>query len=318
MVSEIVAVSGATQIVSVIGADTFIGEHLVTHLSKNRQMVYGFSQKDFFCFDSEPIVESGKDNASVEPDPIISDVLFVCLEPDFGFETYICKIKGICTEILKTGFGGKIFLLSSGAVCLSQGAAISEESSVCPRTEKNLAWVTGEYIINMMGYDERCVATPGVIRIGSCYGNEIDFKSERNYGVINRMIYDAAKKHCIEVPIPGDALRTVTHISDVCESIIRLMSIEFLPDIINIPGEELSLSDISKKIAKRFNAKLSYFSPKANDQDFFVGDQHLSDELFKTQCDYVRQINFDEWLNSGNQIDDFLKSTYSKGKITYV
>ena len=95
------------------------------------------------------------------------------------------------------------------------------------------------------------------------------------------------------------------------------MSLEFLPDIINIPGENLSLSDICDKIAKRFNAKLSCFSPKENDQDFFSGDQHLSDELFKTQCDYVRKINFEELLNSCDQIDAFLKSTLSKGKVTH-
>ena len=97
-----------------------------------------------------------------------------------------------------------------------------------------------------------------------------------------------------------------------CESIINLMSLEFLPDIINTPGENLSLSDICDKIAKRFNA-----TPKANDQDFFSGDQHLSDELFKTQCDYVRKINFEEWLNSCDQIDAFLKSTLSKGEVTH-
>ena len=311
MESEIIEVSGATKIVSVIGADTFIGEHLTTHLSQNSQMVYGFSQQNFFSFDSEPIIESGKDNASVEPDPIISDALFICLEPDSKLESYIRKIRRICAEVLKKGYCGKIFFISSGAVCLSQGSSISEESFIYPRTEKNLAWVTGEYIINVMSCNELCMATPCIVRIGSCYGNEIHSKTKKEYGFINQLIHNAAEKHCVKVPRPGDSMRTLTHISDVCESIFRLMSVDFLPDIINIPGENFLLSDICEKIAKHCKANVTYFTPKANDQDYFIGDQHLSDELFKSQCDYIRKINFEDWLNNITLIPSIHKKKIS-------
>lgn len=60
MVGEIIEVTGSTQSVSVVGADTFFGAHLINCLCQNGLMVRGFSQQDLFHFSAELIVESGK------------------------------------------------------------------------------------------------------------------------------------------------------------------------------------------------------------------------------------------------------------------
>lgn len=41
---KIIKITGPTNIVSVIGADTYFGTHMVKHLASANQMVYGFSQ----------------------------------------------------------------------------------------------------------------------------------------------------------------------------------------------------------------------------------------------------------------------------------
>ena len=75
---KIIKITGPTNIVSVIGADTYFGTHMVKHLASANQMVYGFSQQKHFSFDMDPIVVSGAEKATVEPAPIISDWLCVC------------------------------------------------------------------------------------------------------------------------------------------------------------------------------------------------------------------------------------------------
>ena len=76
---KVIEITGPTNIVSVIGADTYFGSHMVSHLVPANRMVYGFTQQKPFSFKQNPsiVLESGKD--AVEPDPIVSDCLFVCI-----------------------------------------------------------------------------------------------------------------------------------------------------------------------------------------------------------------------------------------------
>ena len=98
---KIIKITGPTNIVSVIGADTYFGTHMVKHLASANQMVYGFSQEKHFSFDLDPIIVSGSGNATVEPAPIISDWLFMCVDPRIGFDRYVKWIRAFCKEMIK-------------------------------------------------------------------------------------------------------------------------------------------------------------------------------------------------------------------------
>ena len=227
---------------SVIGADTYFGTHMVKHLASANQMVYGFSQQKHFSFDLDPIVVSGSEKATVEPAPVISDWLFVCVDPRMGFDRYVKWMRAFCKEMIKKEFWGKICFLSFGSICRSEcDEPISEDSFVSPRTELDLSLATAENLLSVMRSNKKNAAETAVIRIGVPYGNETG--SEDSGCFINQAVRRIIAGE--EIGLPNHfAKRSFTHISDICDSIIGIMSAKFFSDITNIPGEVLSIREL--------------------------------------------------------------------------
>ena len=75
------------------------------------------------------------------------------------------------------------------------------------------------------------------------------------------------------------------------------MSLKFCPELVNIPGDILSIHDLVNVLSESFNVKRELAYGLYNDQDFFLGDQHLSDELFNQTVSYSRKYSLKKWLN---------------------
>ena len=292
--NKIIEITGATNIASVIGADTYFGSHMVKHLASANQMVYGFSQKKSFSFEQEPIIVSGSEKATVEPDPIISDWLFVCVDPRIGFDKYVKWMRAFCKEMIKKEYWGKICFLSLGSICRSEcDAPITEDSFVSPRTEMDLSLATAENMLSVMRSNKKNVAETAIIRIGVPYGNETGFEDSGCF--INQAVRKIIAGE--EIGLPNHfAKRSFTHISDICDSIIKIMSAKFFSDITNIPGEVLSIRELIKIFSEYFDFKRAIADSPYDDQDFFLGDQHLSDALFKETVSYNRKYSLRKWL----------------------
>ena len=268
---------------------------MVKHLASANQMVYGFSQQKHFSFDLDPIVVSGSEKATVEPAPVISDWLFVCVDPRMGFDRYVKWMRAFCKEMIKKEFWGKICFLSFGSICRSEcDEPISEDSFVSPRTELDLSLATAENLLSVMRSNKKNAAETAVIRIGVPYGNETG--SEDSGCFINQAVRRIIAGE--EIGLPNHfAKRSFTHISDICDSIIGIMSAKFFSDITNIPGEVLSIRDLVKILSEHFDFKRKIADSPYDDQDFFPGDQHLSDALFKETVSYSRKYSLRKWLN---------------------
>ena len=274
---KVIEIIGPTNIVSVIGADTYFGSHMIKHLVSAGQMVYGFSQQKCFSFGLDPIVVSGEEKATVEPAPIISDWLFVCVDPSIGFDKYVKWMRAFCKEMIRKEYWGKICFLSFGSICRSEcDAPITEDSFVSPRTELDLSLATAENMLSVMRSSKKNAAETAIVRINQAVrkiiaGEEIEFPNHF-------------------------AKRSFTHISDICDSIIKIMSAKFFSDITNIPGEILSIQELVKIISEHFDFKRAIADSPYDDQDFFLGDQHLSDALFKETVSYNRKYTLRKWL----------------------
>ena len=46
---NVIEITGPTNIVSVIGSDTYFASHMIKHLVSAGQMVYGFTQRKHYC-----------------------------------------------------------------------------------------------------------------------------------------------------------------------------------------------------------------------------------------------------------------------------
>lgn len=292
---KVIEITGPTNIVSVIGADTYFGSHMVKHLASANRMVYGFSQQKPFSFKQNPSIVSSVEKAGVEPDPIISDCLFVCVDPNIGFAKYVKWMRGFCKEIIAKEFWGRICFLSSGSICRSRcDEPISEDTIVSPRTELDLSLATAENLLEVMRNNRRNLAEVTVARIGVPYGNETGVDDSLVF--VNQTVKKAVAGEPIGLPV-HQAKRSFTHISDICDSIIKVMSLKFCPELINIPGEVLTIRDLVEVLSKSFDVKRESTYGLYHDQDFFPGDQHLSDELFNQTVSCSRKNSLKKWLN---------------------
>lgn len=292
---NVIEITGPTNIVSVIGVDKYFGSHMVSHLVSANRMVYGFTQQKPFSFNQNPSIVSGSEKAVVEPDPIVSDCLFVCIDPSIGFDKYVKWLRAFCKEIIAKEFWGRICFLSSGSICRSRcDEPISEDTIVSPRTEMDLSLATAENLLEVMRNNRRNMAEVTVVRIGVPYGNETD--ADDSLVFVNQAVKKVIAGETIALPA-HQAKRSFTHISDVCDSIIKVMSLKFCPELVNIPGEILTIRDFVKAVSESFDVKRESAYGLYNEQDFFLGDQHLSNELFNQTVSYSRKYSLKKWLN---------------------
>ena len=296
MQSEIIDITTPTKIVTIYGADTYFGAHLVKHLDLTDQMVYGFSQNKDLNFKEEPMLTHGREKVDFEPAPVISDWIVVCLDPTLNLDVYINRMKHLCNYLIAQEFFGKVCFVSSGEICISSDKEISEDTIVYPRTQADLALSIGENFLNVMLHHKENQAGTLVVRVGVPYGDEIgEFAA---VGMINRLIKSTSEGHPLKIPRPAGVKRSCTHIADICESIIELLSAgDLAPSLVNIPGETLTIEDIITTVTERFPVDITYRPYENDDQDFYIGDQHLSDVYFKENSTFERKFSFKKWFN---------------------
>lgn len=239
-------------ITSVIGADTYIGAHMVKHLRETGKNVYCFSQKDDFKKTlNNYYVFEGK-NPPKPSSPLLSDWIIVCIDPVISFESYSAKIRNLCKYLYANKFAGQLVFFSSIDICETDGEPIDEESYVCPCTESDLCLATAEHIINVERYKGRNNYYPYVLRIGDVYGDEIGIKDPP--GIANGFVREAESVH--NVSCSGMAQRTFTHVSDVCDSAITIMETGYCPEILILPGEKMTIRNAAELVARSYGVPL--------------------------------------------------------------
>lgn len=297
MQSETIIITAPTKIVTVYGADSYFGAHLVKHLDLTEQMVYGFSQDRDLNFEEEPMLIHGREKIAFEPAPVVSDWIIVCLDPRISLDVYIIRMKNLCNYLVDQEFLGKVCFVSSGGICLSSDKEISEDTVVYPRTQSDLALSIGENFLNVMLHQKDNQAGTLVVRVGVPYGDEVGMSDAT--GMINRLIKSTSAGQMLEIPGPAEVKRSCTHISDICESIISLLPAgDLAPSLVNIPGETLTVQDIITTVTERFPVNITYRLCENDDSDFYIGDQHLSDVYFKENSAFKRKYAFKEWFNN--------------------
>ena len=170
-----------TGIVSVIGADTCLGAHMVKQLNEAGKTVYGFTQEKDFKFALKPILEHEATGLDYPPHPILSDWLVVCIDPRIEFEKYTSKIRNLCNYLYRKKYRGDLLFFSSTEIC--QPGEDGFLPSVAPRTEKDLNLATAENILNVMLYKPGNEVLPHVMRLGESEIDEACIKAVEMMGL---------------------------------------------------------------------------------------------------------------------------------------
>jgi nucleoside-diphosphate-sugar epimerase len=269
---------------------------MMKHLCKRYQFVYGFSQDEEFCLDQKKISVDEWNKLPDDIPTIEADWLIICIDPRIGFEKYTAKIKKICDNLTAQEFIGDICFFSSASICLFDHDSLSETTTIYPRTEIDLSLASGENLMTFLSCSENGYAVPHIMRIGVPYGDEVGMENLPCF--VNHMVQDAQNKSPLLIPMCGEAKRSLTHVSDICESAIELMNVDDCPTLINIPGEVKTITDIGAAISNKYHVSFEERGlNRYNDQDYFAGDQHLSETLFNETVEFVLRYTFEQWLN---------------------
>ncbi len=283
-------------IYTVVGTDTYLGSHMMKHLKDRDQFVFGFAQNDRFNYDAKLLSVSEADNISDDMPAIDSEWIVICLEPGIGFEKYIAKLRVLFSELKEYNFAGDICYISSADICISDfDLPIADEPKIYPRNEHDLALATGENLLSVLSCSDKCYAVPHIMRIGVPYGNELGGGTVP--GFVERLVSAAKNSQNLKIPMIGDAKRSLTHISDICESVICLMEAEYCPPMVNIPGEDFSLNEAASAVSEKYHVAFEECGlSRADDPDYFAGNQHLSAETFRKTVNFTPRYTFKQWL----------------------
>ena len=283
-------------IYTVIGIDTYIGAHMLKHLREKNQFVYGHSQEEDVTLDFKEIPVDEISKLPEDVPSVQSHWLVICIDPSIGFEKYTTKIKKLFDDLENQEFTGDICLFSSATICMPNlDKPISENTVVYSRNKHDLALATGENLLTVLGCSEKGYIVPHIMRLGIPYGDEIGMKNLPYF--VNHMINDAENKSSLMIPIGGDAKRSLTHISDICEAAMALMNSDYCPALVNIPGEVKTITEVGSAISNKYHVDFMERGLNMHDNpDYFAGDQHLSDEYFNENVVFTRKYTFEQWL----------------------
>ncbi len=284
------------KIATVIGSDTYFGAHLVKHLTQAGIAVFDFPQDGDFSADIRS-VSPEEANTIYRDLPKVAGVwTFICIDPGIGFERYTAKVKKICDTLVSEDYGADLCLLSSASLCMPEyDCQITENTIVYPRNEHDLSLATAENMLRVLACKQEVYITSHIMRIGMPYGKEIP--NVKDDCVVNQMVANGRDKLNIQIPMLGDSKRSLSHISDICQSVISLVNAEYCPSLVNIPGEEMTFAEIGSAVAEKYNVSFSEKGLTFNDaKDFFAGDQNLSATYFNELVTYTPRYTFKQWL----------------------
>ncbi|PJA07417.1 MAG: NAD(P)-dependent oxidoreductase [Flavobacteriales bacterium CG_4_10_14_0_2_um_filter_32_8] len=135
-----------------------------------------------------------------------------------------------------------------------------------------------------------------IFRIGVPYGNLIN--EEYSYGTIGFFINQAKKNNNITLYGDGSLKRTFTHVSDICEVIIKSVGIEkTINNIYNIgSNDDLSLFEVASLIASKYNASVELIDWTKEALAVESGDTIFDDEKIQAAFNYPYQYSLKEWV----------------------
>ncbi len=284
-------------IYTVIGSDTYLGAHMLKHLKDKELAVIGIAQDEPFQYNTGTPDIAEENDVSENLPSVNAEWIVICLDPDMGFEKYVAKLRSLFAELTENEFVGNVCYFSCASICVADAeSAIPEEPRIYPRNDRDLALAAGENMISVFSCSENGYGIPHIIRLGVPYGNELG-TSGNNSSFVEHFLIEANKNKSLKIPLMTDVKRSLTHIADICEASIHLMETEDCPSQINIPGEVKTIREIAMEISAKYHAAFDERGlVRPGDPVYFLGDQHLSAELFNETVSFTPRYTFSKWL----------------------
>ena len=134
-----------------------------------------------------------------------------------------------------------------------------------------------------------------IFRICIPYGTMI--KNASSYGTAEFMLSKASNGQNITLYGDGSVRRTLTHMSDLCNTLIRgAMDEDCINDVYNVGGEDYSLKEMAELISSQYNVGIDYIPWPEIAVKIESGDTVFDDSKLQMKIGNTISHRFDEWI----------------------
>lgn len=138
-----------------------------------------------------------------------------------------------------------------------------------------------------------------IFRICVPYGTMV--KGAISYGTAGFMLRNAMEGRPITLYGEGASRRSLTHIEDLCDSLIKgALSDQCINNIYNIGGEDYSLSEMANIIAAHYGVGVDYIPWPKEELVIETGDTVFDDEKLRRAVSLQKQRRFEEWVKNAD------------------
>lgn len=294
--------------VTIIGANSYIARNLIFRIKERQKncMFYLYDYNDK-SFDEEVTYQSLDVFSREEWENVNFDVDYIYfftgktggIRSFDGPEDYvkvneIALLNMLCQYVSKKS-RAKIIFPSTRLVYKGN------EQELCEDAEKEFKTI---YAINKYAcenyikmYNNLYGVKYCIVRICLPYGTNIS--EARSYGTADFMINTARRGEDITIYGDGGYARTLTHINDLADALIEVMSSEKCnDDVYNIGGERYTLYEMAQLIADKFNVKVKCVDWPIADEKIESKSTVFCSKKFDQEVMFKYNQRFKDWVES--------------------
>ncbi len=297
--------------ITILGANSYIARNMILML---HNMILRKENIELFLYDYQEKQLDGRtkyeqidilDMASVKQINFDVDILYIFIgktgttDGFLNYKTFIDinekALLNVLTEYVDRKSCAKIIFPSTRLVYKGNSKRIYESD------EKQLLTV---YAVNKYAcekYLEIYCKVFGiryiVLRICVPYATMISGVS--SYGTAEFMLKKAYNGEDITVYGSGETRRTIVHIEDLCEILLRsAFSEECLNETYNVGGEDYSLLEMAKLVSKKYSVEVVHMNWPDQALKIESGSTVFASEKLDSIITYKYKHTFQSWLNS--------------------
>ncbi len=281
----------------VVGADSAIGCALARSLADAGFDVIGLGEaKTSPC---AGLAEYRRTDYASFGVPADCNLVLFCHDAALNADRHVPALTALCRELAAQRTDANqvhVCLFTPANACEADKGRVKEDSPLCPHSIRELAHVQAEMTLHAWCFLSHMAIIPNIFRYGELYA---DLPAGLTLaGHLSACIRRRRNNEQLESPGLGNQKRTLTHLDDLAVAVAALLKQDFIPSVINIPGETMAIIDYLILLDNHPEQEMPMVSRYDDDLPWGVGDRVLSPALFKSELPAFRpKYRFSQWLS---------------------
>ena len=286
---------GCSKRAVVIGVDTAMGFALAHFLRKAGFGVIGLGEAEQApCAGLADYRKT--DYASFDIPEDCNRVLF-CHDVASHTERHVPALDALCRELAATRQKNDevhICIFTPANACECGKQRVREDAPLLPHSLRDLACANAEMTLHAWCMLTHTTILPKIFRYGELYADMPDEMPLA--GHVCASLRKVRRHEALESPGFGMQKRSLTHLADFAEMVAGLVKRDFLPTVVNIPGETFSILEYLIPLEDNPTGEMR-MSKDCHDDDlpWGISDRVLSAAVFKGELKFAPKHKYKDW-----------------------